>query len=369
MPVIVNVGLTEANASSIKPVVSISVVNPVTQVTTQVASADISYIVLLVDSSLDIRGLYPLVQEKQFATDINSITFLKSRVDTITSSDQQRSLTVNKVLLDSKNTVDNKTTSFAKPLSDGVRSQDDINALVPTDDGEVFLLGKHLPNENLLSFDLETLLFQKNLLDLQIANDDRSLSLNKNRTDSASPSDIKLLELQKNLIDDSTSVDDINQNFSKKLSDSTDTYELKIVSFNKELFESFVKSDASNIDFNKMYSDQTVMFDLRINYIEKNSLDVAITTEAQQFTFSKILTDNVLVSDAFANVALFYDEENKFNGKVSTDMVLKYDLNIITSGKNLTDVVSKSDSGSLRMTDYCDVNYFAENYVGSYLSF
>ena len=525
---VINVGITGSTITSIKPVVSIQVVNLATQVSSLVAASSVSYILMYVDAFLDVRGLYPVYLEQQHASDHTSLGFLKNKFESLGAVDQLESIWFGKGLLESKHAVDVRSLSISKPLSDGVHSQDDFNTSVPTDDGEVMLFSKQLPTEYLFKSDVEHMSFGKRATESQHLVDINTFFLGKNRADLSITSDNKVFSLSKALADSLHAGDEMNaiaitddgeiMIFGKTLSDSfvnsdvtyvqaeknindtpiigdtllpfqlgkgieesqtirdvyassyekplsdgvinldaigisnsksfaerqgaqdgpnaestywmsdyaTDNYVLeffpellvtknrtevistadihhtssikaisdgpihsdrlsyftgKLLSdtasssdadflyLTKHLSDSSLKSDQALIVTFKSANDSSMMSDSHTQDIGKGLLDSALTSEAHPFSFSKLLSDSVHPTDAYAHIAVLDDDENMLFGKISADGVLKSDFNSILSGKNLTDVVSKSDSGSLRMTSYCDVNYFTSDYVGSSLSF
>lgn len=52
-----------------------------------------------------------------------------------------------------------------------------------------------------------------------------------------------------------------------------------------------------------------------------------------------------------------------------SDSLTLVDATFLSIGKGFADTMVTSDGGSLRMQDYCEFSYFAEDYVGSSLTF
>lgn len=52
-----------------------------------------------------------------------------------------------------------------------------------------------------------------------------------------------------------------------------------------------------------------------------------------------------------------------------SDSLTLVDATFLSIGKRFADTMALSDSGSLRMQNYCEFSYFAEDYVGSSLTF
>jgi hypothetical protein len=108
--------------------------------------------------------------------------------------------------------------------------------------------------------------------------------------------------------------------------------------------DSFSTSDFLFNDFSKLLSDVALADDR-----------FSIEDELQQ-SIGKSLADSFNVSDAFSYTV-------NFNRSFSeTEYVI--DSQNLSFFKGLSDSKSTSDSGALRMTDYADISYFAEDYVG-----
>jgi hypothetical protein len=137
---------------------------------------------------------------------------------------------------------------------------------------------------------------------------------------------------------------------------------------------------------NKGIDDPVTFFEelsISSGFIREYS-DTATISESLGFQYSKEFADSVIMTDelrkAFgmlrADSAIMYDQTDVFDGleyqfgkglQDILDGILESSVNLV--GKGLDDSVSSSSSGSLYMTDYCDITYFAQDYVGTSLTF
>lgn len=92
------------------------------------------------------------------------------------------------------------------------------------------------------------------------------------------------------------------------------------------------------------------------DYVEPGYVSVPFS-----ISFGKNVTDPVYVSDAKTFTVT----------KAVSDSVAAFDvISLALSGRLfIVDPVSASDTGSLQMQDYCGIDYFAEDYLGSSRTF
>jgi hypothetical protein len=92
--------------------------------------------------------------------------------------------------------------------------------------------------------------------------------------------------------------------------------------------------------------------------------ETAPINDSTAFTFEKYLFDSFALndlSDVNGTTISFADFTN--------NVVSSSDLVLLLSGKAIQDSVTSSDSGYLFSQGYCDLTYFAEDYIGDYRTF
>lgn len=98
--------------------------------------------------------------------------------------------------------------------------------------------------------------------------------------------------------------------------------------------------------------DQTIFF-------TKSLISHATAAEVFSHSFTTSRADSFSPSD----IVLLTASKALASGAVNADSV------VVLAGKNILDAADAADAGSLRMTDYADISYFAQDYVGTSLSF
>jgi hypothetical protein len=135
---------------------------------------------------------------------------------------------------------------------------------------------------------------------------------------------------------------------------------------------SLVKSDSvsladvleSLLIFVRLFQDTTSLSDAITKSFDLNKSENVATSETLAFTFEKYLFDSFALndlSDVNGTTISFADFTN--------NVVSSSDLVLLLSGKAIQDSVTSSDSGYLFSQGYCDLTYFAEDYVGDYRTF
>jgi hypothetical protein len=99
--------------------------------------------------------------------------------------------------------------------------------------------------------------------------------------------------------------------------------------------------------------------DDQIIFFGKSRMDHAVTSEVFSRAFTTSRTDGVSPTD----IVLLATSRPAASAFVAADSTVK------TIGKTPADTATSADAGALRMTDYADISYFAQDYVGTAFSF
>lgn len=116
--------------------------------------------------------------------------------------------------------------------------------------------------------------------------------------------------------------------------------------------------------FVRLFEETISLSDSSTRSVDKAASDSIATTETLAFTFEKYLSDAFALndlSDVNGTTISFSDFTN--------NVVSSSDLILLLSSKTIQDSVTSSDSGYLFSQSYCDLTYFAEDYVGEYRTF
>lgn len=118
--------------------------------------------------------------------------------------------------------------------------------------------------------------------------------------------------------------------------------DVKFVDFSKLLSDTFTQTDSHAIDFSRPLFDSFGFTDAQTIITDLAKADSATAIEQIYLALSKLISgDSVVFSDQIVN----------------------------NLGKVLSDTAAPDDAGWLYAQNYCDITYFAEDYVGEYRTF
>jgi hypothetical protein len=214
--------------------------------------------------------------------------------------------------------------------------------------------------------------FGKTLTDSANPIDATAITAEKTASDTATPSDAAVLGLNKTINDVVYATDDIDGivtdddqiiQFTKVLSEfvvPNETF-VRAVGYNREFVESAVSADAAAKTFIKNLTDTvSVTDDAQVSNAKiETPTDGSSVTDQTVIGFGKAATDSSTASDA----AFVEFMKGLAETPTATDSA------VIVAGKALIDSTSASDAGTLISQGYCDITYFAEDYVGTSRTF
>lgn len=214
----------------------------------------------------------------------------------------------------------------------------------------------------------------KALTDLLSTSDEALLDTAKPLADTALTADIATKAVDKPVdADFATAADDVGLTAAKPFQDITSVTEGPAVGQNYAgstyFAEDYVREGFPIRDFYKAVSDTLDATD--------DFLGVANVDDDQIIFFGKSRMDHVVTSEVFSRAFT----TARTDGVSPTDVVLLAtsrpaasafgvaDFTVKTIGKTPADTATSADAGALRMTDYADISYFAQDYVGTAFSF
>jgi len=191
----------------------------------------------------------------------------------------------------------------------------------------------------------------------------------KGLTDAATPLEVHALSVSKPLSDVASPFDTPSLTSGKSLSSEVPGFtDFSTQNLTKNLFDTVEMQDALTrfLIVEREFTENVPISDL----VEKLFTPGAETDDVGVGdTYTPTFTKNV--SDAFSL------NDSSETGDGSTYSFAKYVNNVVFSSDNLASVLTKpladsfgtSDSGSVIAQSYCDITYFAEDYVGASSSF
>ncbi len=247
----------------------------------------------------------------------------------------------NPYVADSVVFVDSKVIAFAKALAENAS----ISEVPP-----VFEIEKAISESVLMAESLSTLL-------IFIRNFAETLSI----------SEVVAIELARSLADMAVALDATTREYSKlvpdgvAMNDGADTTDGLLVVITKSFTNMAFVADARTTDFAKAITDAASPTDALAQLFGKALADQFSQSDLLSVETSLLRTDNFTIAD-LVTIALIV-------GRTLTDSATIGDNAVLSLLKALSDSASVDDSGSLISQGYCDITYFAEDYVGESRTF
>lgn len=226
-----------------------------------------------------------------------------------------------------------------------------------TGDSVVFVFSKGV-SEVLYATDVPRLFFGKAAQDAVGMFDLYASNFRKSLSDSTSGFSEEIsFAVGKVFADQQGLLDAISRNFGKSISDSQATADSARLSNSLVKSDEAVASESSRIDFSSSQSD------------------VQTSEDYSYLDTSKALSENILLADG-TFYAVSIHKEDSASASDETFVIVDYsrsfseteyviDESTLEFGKNESELMTAADSGFARMTDYADISYFAEDYVGT----
>jgi hypothetical protein len=167
--------------------------------------------------------------------------------------------------------------------------------------------------------------------------------------------------------DTTTAVDSAALGYFKTATpDDFSVSDVNTLSTDKGLSDSAVMSDTlvAVLIFIRDFADTTSLADTKTLLISPAYSDAVTASETQAFSISKALADSFALNDLSDVAGPDWVFSDYTNNAVSTS-----DSAVITQDKGYADSLSTADSGTLISQGYCDLTYFAEDYVGYNFTF
>jgi hypothetical protein len=243
-----------------------------------------------------------------------------------------------KFIPDSVVTTDQLVFSLSKPAQDSFSLADASTLLVDK------ALGDQVSFEDSL---LVTLIFLRDFANQYDLSDELVLDIAKAAVDSVIVSDALALSLDKPFAD------------VQALADAAS------IATAKALADSYSLDDAATLSYSKLVADASEMVDLIVFSIEKALNDSQPVIDDLAFSHSKELSDGFAMNDGFgATDGLDFSLSTTFS-----NVAFISDEATLSTAPAFADSVGVTDSGFILSQDYCDLTYFAQDYVGTAISF
>ena len=357
--------------------------NPTFSVVAVQLRADITYSKATVSVIIDERGLNKYARD--YVNEIDQITIAASKLlETSQSVDDSTSYALSKAVSDTLSTTEVVTRyiGYNREYSDGYDVSDAV---------ETIGVGKNLIHQ-IVALDTLTRALEKVLADTVVVVDNADANSGdgleytdvKPSSDLVGASDLAVTALNKALADAVALTEALQQVVTKVLADAATATEQAFLELGRPVADSVTATELLDRIFDavRAYSDsvshtETLAFDstksVSDTYTPTDSFDRVFTanlapSDSQSVADSYVFDGTKVQADSAAATEVF---ERIFQANLTvSDSILTLDaLASIGVEKLLTDAISAVSAGSLRMTDYADITYFAEDYVGTSTTF
>ncbi len=329
-----------------------------------------SYILLNSSSVLDTSGLYSYKTDISVVTDASFRIVGKTLTDTFGSDDYITDKTFDLGKNDSVSLTESmtRTLEFIRRFTELVNLPENVSFLLQKQSADSF------------SFeDSSTRSFSKQRTDsFSVPDAAPVFAVNKARTDSFTLADTMARGYAKPLADAATPTDTKSFSFSRPVVDSFSFTDSTSLIPTKGLVDSFTHADAANRDFAKARTDSFSLADASTQTTDKALADTFSQTDANTravdkvladaFAFSELLTRSLTrtIQDGFAmnDTADLADGITYQTVKYVNNLAFVSDAKVLTSSLGKTETVTLVSAGVLSSQSYCDMSYFATDYVG-----
>jgi hypothetical protein len=170
----------------------------------------------------------------------------------------------------------------------------------------------------------------------------------------------------------------------KALADAVTFSETSVRSFIKSLSDgvamndSFDLGDGAVFSFTKGITNVVFTGDALASSFVKVLTDTQAVNDALSFSFSTSFSDSAITTDALSAAVQKYlasaftlaDSISKLTSKsVTVDSFGVSDAIVNSHSKPFSDMIATTSAGALLSQGYCDITYFAEDYVGESRTF
>lgn len=173
-------------------------------------------------------------------------------------------------------------------------------------------------------------------------------------------SDAQVLAVAKVLQESAVMSDATAKQITKASSDNFALSDAAAKQFTKRLTDAYSLTDAARRSFTKIVLDTVAAPDAMARAFSKALTDTLLLQDTEIYSLAKLLSDGVAMNDGFdaGDGAVYAFSKGVSNVTMVSDATSRH------SNKVTADTVTTADAGVLTKQDYCDITYFAEDYVG-----
>jgi hypothetical protein len=368
------------SASIVRGVIGASEVRASAALQYVLPKAALSYVSIVLAVKLDPFNSNPYVIDYGIATDSSFLSVGKAFAE-LQATSEQRTIVFGKGISDAHQAIDVAALGFARPLADlgvladtatreiGKTATPDFITQVDEPDLEV---GKSFVE---VAFQSEGPFYGQTYVDPTylaenyvwdggpIFDFSKVLTEFLDGTDDfqglANIDDDQVMAFGKSLMNTAASSDDATKGVTTQRTDVALATDEAALSPAKSLIDAATHTDASIVDLGKAAQDVATTTESTFRAFDKALTEFPLTGDLSTFSLAKLSVDGAGATDA----------PQLSVSRGLSDSVGQADVALREAAKVLSDSAATSEAGNVRMTDYADITYFAQDYVGSQTNF
>lgn len=199
--------------------------------------------------------------------------------------------------------------------------------------------------------------------------EDTSTQFYKTLKETLGLSDRRIFSIFKGIADLGKATDQYRMLFQRGVADSAKIRDLASLKPGKNPTDTARFVDSKAFLLTKLLLDSGSFSDALSRSLSRSLNEIPKALDTQSRSFTKALLDQLSVTDDFDGNASLLDDQKMSFIKQRTESAQFSDLKAIEIQRVRAESARVLDSGSLRSHNYCDFSYFAEDFVGTSLTF
>lgn len=342
-------------------------------------------------------------------TDLAQLSLTRSVFDQFAVSDVMRP-ELGKVFLENSTVSEDHSFAITKALLDALYVTDDIDGEASILDDQEIQFFKNVTHvasaSDSLSLQMnfvrlftetpavsEALFRQlgRNLSDTAVPVDTLAVGYGASKTENAFLSDAlsRLVAFSRAFSDQPVVAEAVSKTLSRSVGDSSTAVDALARAAGKQITDTAAAQENAARAVGKITTDGIETTEILLRQFGATRADTGFITDAHRRSHSKVLADSLFFSDtlvpaivferSFQNTAnvtddvdglasILDDQEISFV-KTNNNTLFVAETDVLEMGKVFEETASFADAGSLTSQGYCDLSYFASDYVGAVRTF
>lgn len=342
-------------------------------------------------------------------TDFAQLSFARPVVDSFSASDLARRETA-KRFFETATASESHVFVTTKALFDALNVTDDVDGEASILDDQEIQFFKNVTHvasaSDSLSLQMDFARFftetpvvsellakqlSRSLFDAAAPVDTLSLGYGASKTENAYLSDAlsRLVAYSRSFSDQSVATEALSKTLSRLVGDSSTAVDALARTAGKQITDTAAAQENAVRTVGKSTADGVGTTETLLRQFGATQADTGLVTDAHTRSYSKVLADSLIFSDTLApsiqfqrafqdasnatddvdGLASILDDQEISFVKTNNNTLFVAETDVLEMGKVFEETASFADAGSLTSQGYCDLSYFASDYVGAVRTF